>query len=93
MNTITKTVQRSEDLFVQFSNEELSQLGMKEGDKFTCEIDGNGVVLKKFATIDIDISDFSREILEFLIIDSVEKDISVNEVITNIIEDQLNKID
>lgn len=92
MKTISKTVQRSEDLFVQFSDEELSQLNIKSGDKFTCELEGTDIVLKKFVPIDIDISNFSKEILEFLIVESIEKDISVNEIIIDILEDQVNKM-
>lgn len=90
---IKKTVQRSEDCFVQFTEEELSQLNIKAGDKFSCEIEDNSVVLKKFASIDIDISEWSREVLEMLISDSIEKDISVNDVICNIVENRIQQID
>jgi hypothetical protein len=90
---IKKTVQRSEDCFVQFTEEELSQLNIKAGDKFSCEIEDNSVVLKKFASIDIDISEWSREVLEMLISDSIEKDISVNDVICNIVENHIQQID
>lgn len=84
---IKKTVQRSEDLFVQFTPEELKELDIKEGDKFSWNIteDGN-VVLKKFETIDINLGDFNRDVLEFIIAESCEKDISVNDVISNILE-------
>lgn len=83
---IKKTLQRSEDCFVQFTGDELHQLGVKAGDKFSCSIENDSVVLKKFETIDIDMSEWSREILEKLITESVERDISVNEVISNILE-------
>ena len=84
---IKKTVQRSEDLFVQFTPEELKELDIKEGDKFSWNIteDGN-VALKKFETIDINLGDFNRDVLEFIIAESCEKDISVNDVISNILE-------
>ena len=90
---IKKTLQRSEDCFVQFTEEELQQLGIKAGDKFSCSIENDSVVLKKFETIDIDISEFSRDILEMLISESVEKDISVNEVISNILERMLPSLE
>ena len=87
----TKKVQRSEELYVQFTEEELKSLNIKPGDKFSWEIEDESMVLKKFASIDIDISEWSREVLEMLIIDSIEKDISVNDVICNILERCLSK--
>lgn len=88
---ITKTLQRSEDLYIQFTDEELNTLGLKQGDKLSWEHSEEGIVLKKFVKIDIDIKDFSREVLEMLVIQSVENDVSVNEVISNILEAQLKK--
>ena len=87
---IKKTVQRSDDLFVQFTDEELSQLGIKQGDKFSCTVENGEIKLTKFATIDIDLSELNRELLEFLIIESCDKDISINEVISNFLEKQLS---
>ena len=83
---IKKTIQRSEDCFVQFTDEELLELNIKAGDKFSCSIENDSVVLKKFETIEIDMSEWSRDILEMIISKSTEEDISVNEVISNILE-------
>lgn len=88
---IKKTIQRSEDLFVQFTDEELSALNIKPGDKFSCEVRGDSVMLHKYGTIEIDLSEFSRETLEMLIADSVEKDISINEVIEQKLETYLER--
>jgi hypothetical protein len=89
MNSIAKTVKRSEDLYIQFSDEELAKLGLKQGDKLSLEIENDGILLKKFVPLEINISDFSREVLEMLIIDSIEKDLTINEVIINILTEQL----
>ncbi len=88
---VTKKIQRSEDLFIQFTDEELKSLNIKAGDKFSWEVEKDSVVLKKFASLDVDISEWSREVLEMLIVESVEKDISVNEVICNILDNFLSK--
>ena len=90
MKTLTKKIQRSEDLFVQFTPEELKDLNIKEGDKFSWEITKEGVSLKKFATLDIDISDWSREVLEMIIVKSLESDKTVNEVICDLIDSYIN---
>lgn len=86
---INKTIQRSEDCFVQFTNEELNKLGIKEGDKFSWEEDNGSILLKKHVPVEIDMSEWSRDVLEMLICESVEKDISVNDVICGIIEKAL----
>jgi hypothetical protein len=87
---ITKTVQRSEDLYIQFNEDEMKSLDIKPGDKFSWEMGSDSsVTLKKFASIDIDISEWSREILEMLITESLEKDLPVNDIIVNILEEQL----
>ena len=90
---IKKTVQRSEDCFVQFTDEELLELNIKAGDKFSCSIENGSVVLKKFETIEIDMSEWPREVLEMIISQSVEEDISVNEVISNILERMLPSLE
>ena len=91
---ITKTVKRSEDLYIQFDEQEMKALNIEPGDKFSFHINKDGsVTLKKFAEIDIDISEWSREILEMLIKESIEKDLSVNDIITEILEEQMSKLD
>mgnify|MGYP000892561029 CR=1 FL=1 len=90
---IKKTVQRSEECFIQFTEDELLELNIKAGDKFSCSMENNSVVLKKFKTLEIDLSEFSREMLEMLIADSVEKDVSVNEIISNILEKSLPSLE
>ena len=83
---IKKTVEPTGDVCVKFTEDELAQLNIKQGDKFSIKETDNGIVFQKFATIDIELSDISREILEFLIQESCDKDVSVNEVISDILE-------
>jgi len=83
-----KVVKALEQFYVDFTDDELAELGLKKGDKLSVKIDENTkeVKLVPYETIDIDLSEFSRETLEFLISESVEKDASVNEVITDILD-------
>lgn len=83
---IKKIVQRSEECFIQFTEDELNELNIKPGDKFSWKIDGESIVLDKHVKVDFDISDWPKESLEFLIQESINEDISVNDVIVNIIE-------
>jgi len=89
MNTppriINKTVEPTGDLCIKFTDEEMSALGIAKGDKFSFHEEAGGFLLKKYATIDIDLSEFSRETLEMLIQESCNKDVSVNEVVEYIL--------
>lgn len=83
----TKTIQKNEEYFIQFTDEELSKLGLEKGDKLDWVLNEDGsVTLKKWAALELDMSEWSKEILMFLIQESLEKDITVNEVIVDVIE-------
>ncbi len=90
-----KKIQEKKDLFIQFSDEEMEELGWKEGQKLSFDFDKEtgSITLKPFVKVDIDITDWDRELLEFLIQESCEKDVSVNEIISNILEQSLNHYD
>jgi bifunctional DNA-binding transcriptional regulator/antitoxin component of YhaV-PrlF toxin-antitoxin module len=83
---IKKTIEPTGDVCVKFTEEELAKLNIKEGDKFSIKETDEGIVLQKFATVDIDLSELERELLEFLIQESCDKDISINEVISQLLE-------
>lgn len=83
---IKKTIEPTGDVCVKFTEDELAQLNIKQGDKFSIKETDEGIILQKFATIDFDLSEFSREILEFLIQESCNRDVSVNEVISDVLE-------
>ena len=83
---ITKTVEPTGDVCVKFTEDELAQFNIKQGDKFSIKETDEGILLEKFSTIELDLSEFNRDILEFLIKESCDKDISINEVISNILD-------
>ena len=90
---ITKTVEPTGDLCIKFTDEEMSQLGIAEGDKFSFEEFDNGFLMKKYETIDIDLHELTRETLEFMIAESCKRDISINQVVENILHDVVKTFD
>jgi hypothetical protein len=88
-----KIIESTGDVCIKFTEEELSKLDLKQGDKLSWEEARDGFILKKYEKIDIDIGEWSREVLEMLIVESVEQDISVNDIICNILEEQFTKED
>jgi hypothetical protein len=88
---IKKTIEPTGDVCVKFTEDELAQLNIKQGDKFSIKETDEGILLQKFATVDIDLSKLDKELLEFLIIESCNKDISINEVISDLLEKGLEQ--
>jgi hypothetical protein len=88
---IKKTVEPTGDVCVKFTEDELAQLNIKQGDKFSIKETNEGILLEKFATIDIDLSELERELLEFLIQESCDKDVSINQVISDLLEKGLEQ--
>lgn len=82
MEKVKKVLEKKE-LYIQFSDEEMEELGWKEGQKLSFKFDEEtkAITLEPFVKMEIDISEWPREILEFLVGESCDRDISVNEVI------------
>jgi hypothetical protein len=90
-----KKVLEKKDLYIQFSEEEMQELGWEEGQKLSLDLDEEtgSVTLKPFVKMELDIDSWPKELLLFLIQESCEKDVSVNEVISNTLEQSLKYYD
>jgi hypothetical protein len=88
---IKKTIEPTGEVCVKFTEDELAQLNIKQGDKFSIKETNDGILLEKFATIDIDLSELQRELLEFLIQESCDKDVSINQVISDLLDKGLEQ--
>ena len=90
MKQMTKRIKEKKEYFIDFNDDECKEFGILENQKYTTTIEKDGTIkMVPFATIDIDLAEFSRNTLEFLVAESVEKDISVNDVISNVLEKTL----
>jgi len=89
---IKKTLQPTNDMYLQFTEEELQTLNMKPGDKFDVKHHEDGSIeLRPYVKMEIDMEDWPREALEEIIKQSCEEDISANEVIANLLKQSLEK--
>jgi hypothetical protein len=84
-----KTVLEKKEQYIQFSEEEIKELGWKENQKISIELTDNGIMIKPLVSVEIDMSNWSKEILLFLIEESCKSDKSINEVISEILEKML----
>jgi bifunctional DNA-binding transcriptional regulator/antitoxin component of YhaV-PrlF toxin-antitoxin module len=90
-----KKLQTVEESYIQFTDEELSKLGLQKGDKFTVTHDGEKIILKPYVKIELDMDEWSRDILEKLIKTSCEEHKPVDEIIEDILRtyvDRLKKV-
>ena len=92
MKPICKPVKVKEDYYIEFTDEELAALKMEKGQKYTCEIEDGALKLVPFVKMELEISGWEREILEFLIQESCEQDVSVNEVINDVLERAIKNV-
>jgi hypothetical protein len=91
MTNITKTVLPSNDVYIQFTEDELQELNMKPGDKFTVKQNDDGSVLfQKKVPIEIDLDEFPEHILRNLVKESLDKDIPVGDIIENALANYLD---
>jgi hypothetical protein len=84
---IAKTVLKKEDYYIQFTDEEMAELNIEPGQKFSCELKDGGIQLTPYAKVELEMSSWPREVLELLIQESCEKDISVNDVICDLLKE------
>lgn len=86
-----KTVKEKKDLYIEFSDEEIKELGWKDNQKLTIEVDkNNSICIKPWVTLEIDTSTWPKEIYKMLVDLSLEQDKSVNEIIVDIISKSVN---
>lgn len=88
-----KKAEPTNELCIKFTEDEMAELNIAIGDKFTVHEENGGFLFKKYIKVELDISDWSREVLEFLVGESCESDVSVSEVITRAIERVLPPVD
>lgn len=89
-----KVLQPTNDAYIQFTEEELQEIGAGPGTKFSVKHHDDGSIeLRPYVKMEIEISDWPREILEMIISDSCEQDISVNDVIANFLKKSLDHLE
>jgi hypothetical protein len=90
-----KKVLEKKEPYIQFSDEEINEMGWEEGQKLSISYDEhtNAIVLKPYVKVDIDMSTWDRGLLEFLVSESCVKDVSCNQIIEDILRDSIKQKD
>jgi bifunctional DNA-binding transcriptional regulator/antitoxin component of YhaV-PrlF toxin-antitoxin module len=88
---ITKELLPSKDAYLQFTEDELLEFGIKQGDKFSVKIQDDGFLLEKYKDIELDINDFDIDTLKMLVLKSFQEDITCNQVLINVLQEYIDK--
>lgn len=80
-----KTVQKKEEYFIQFTDEEMNELGFKPNTKFTVELseDKSGLILTPHEEIEIDLEEFSKEDLINIIVAANKLDMTFEDFVVD----------
>lgn len=85
-----KTLLPTNDLYLQFTDEEIQELSWEAGQKLEVkQHDDGSIELRPYVKLELDMEEWPREVLEMIIKESVEQDISANDVINNILKESL----
>ena len=86
-----KTLLPTNDLYLQFTDEEIQELGWEAGQKLEVkQHDDGSIELRPYVKLELDMEEWPREILEMIIKESLDQDISVNDVINNLLKESLS---
>lgn len=93
MKNVTKTIQTRPEYYIQFTEDELVDFGLEPGDKFTTRILPNdeGIIFEKLAKLDIDLDEFTPEILKKLVGASLQRDLPINDIIVEALESYMDE--
>jgi hypothetical protein len=85
-----KTVKEKKDLYIEFTEEEIAELGWEDNQKLSITVnDDKSISIKPWVKVDIDISGWPSELYEMLVEMSLEQDKTVNQIIVDLIEKNL----
>ena len=80
-----KTVQKKEEFFIEFTDEEMNELGFKPNTKFTIELneDKSGLILTPHEEVEIDLEEFSKEELINIIVAANKLDMTFEDFLVD----------
>ena len=88
-----KTVKSRTEYYIDITDEEKEFAGWEDCQKFDWKLQDDGsVLLKPWVKVDIgSITEYPREVLEMIIQESLDKDVTVNQVINDLLKESLKQ--
>jgi hypothetical protein len=87
---ITKKLLPCKDAYLQFTEDELLEFGIKQGDKFSVKPQDDGFLLEKYKEIELDIDDLDIHTLKMLVLKSFQEDKTCNQVLIDVLEEYMD---
>ena len=93
---MNKKIQSKTEHFITFTDEELSELKIQKGDKFTVEEKDGAIVLTPFVSIELDLDNWEKDDLIFFFMYCNKHDLSpsdaINQVLENILDEEEDEV-
>lgn len=87
-----KKVQEKTELFIEFTPEEIESFGWEENQKLTISEEDGNIILTPHVKVEIDLDEFSKQELMALMNESCDRDISMNDLIAEILVEVSERI-
>jgi bifunctional DNA-binding transcriptional regulator/antitoxin component of YhaV-PrlF toxin-antitoxin module len=87
---ITKELIQSKDAYLQFTEDELLEFGIKQGDKFSVKLQDDGFLLEKYKEIELDLDDLDIHTFKMLVLKSFEEDKTCNQVLIDVLKEYMD---
>jgi hypothetical protein len=78
---MVKEIKSREEYYIELSDDELAKFNLNKDERYEWVLQDGGVMLKPLEKVELELNDFDRTVLEYWIKESVEKNITVNDVI------------
>lgn len=89
---MNKKIIETKQYNIQFTEEEMAEFGWEDNQKFEVNENEDGsIILKPYVKLEIELDNLSKEELIALMDISCEKDISMNDVIRDILMEAVNE--
>jgi len=86
-----KTVKTVEYAAIEFTDEEIEELGLKKDYPYSITEEDGKIILTPYATIEIELEDYTKEQLMHLIQLAAEKNLTIHELVEEILQEYIDK--
>ena len=87
----SKTVKEKRDLYIDFTEEEIAVMGWEDKQKLSLKVnEDKSITFTPYVKVEIDTSDWDKEVFKMLVDMSLETDKSVNDVICDLLTKSLD---
>jgi hypothetical protein len=86
-----KIVKEKKDLYIEFTEEEMAELGWEHNQKLSITVnEDKSISIKPWVKVEIDMTGWPKEIYALLVEKSLEEDKTINQIIVDLLEKSIS---